>query len=193
MTLQLLDGSYDATWIFCHHEGTIAKRKGIELNIFKLEDHGVSYGYPLVLFKARGRTDNDEAVKSFIQRAQRWYEWAARPENRLEAAQRMLSKIDVLFPDLKTDHEQLMESVSLAADTFCDAGGRACYMEEGKWARFVDWLYDAGLMTTKMQSRGPPSATKTSLDGLRGGDAGEPLPRDAVKATDLFTSSFLTR
>ena len=188
--MQLLDGSYDATWIFCHHEGVIAKRKGVDLNIFKLEDHGVSYGYPLVLFKSRTRTDNDEAIRSFIQRAQRCSEWAARHENRLEAAQRMISKIDVIFPDLEIDHEQLRESVFLAADTFCGARGRACHMEEGPWARFVDWLYSAGLMTTKMQSRGPPSATKTSLDGLRGGDAGEPLPRGAVRATDLFTDSF---
>lgn len=47
----LLDGSHDATWIFCHHEGVIAARKGIELNIFKLEDHGVDYGYPLVIVR----------------------------------------------------------------------------------------------------------------------------------------------
>lgn len=186
----LLDGSYDATWIFCHHEGVIAKRKGVELNVFKLEDHGVPYGYPLVLFKSRARTDNDDAIRSFIRRAQRWYEWAARPENQVEAAERMTSKISSLFPDLEIDHEQLKESVSLAAETFCDAEGRACRMEEGKWAGFVDWLYDAGLMTTKMQSRGPASATKTSLDGLRGGDAGDRLPRNAVRAADLFTSSF---
>lgn len=31
----------------------------------------------------------------------------------------------------------------------------------------------------------------TTLDGLRRGDAGEPIPRDSVPAASLFTNDFL--
>jgi hypothetical protein len=40
----LTTGQADATWIFSHHEGLIAERAGVELNYFKLADHGVVYG-----------------------------------------------------------------------------------------------------------------------------------------------------
>ena len=187
----LMDGSYDATWIFRHHEGIIAKQRGIKLNIFRLEDHKIPYGYPLVVFKSRASTENEDGIAAFMKSAKKWYEWAAQPKNRVDAAERAAAMIDALFPELKLDHEQFKESVALAADTFCDAEGHAFRMDEAKWRGFLDWLYDAGLMTTKMQSRGPPSAKKTSLDGLRSGDVGDPPPRDKVTAADLFTVSFI--
>lgn len=145
----------------------------------------------LLKFKSRARTDKDDVIKSFLQQAQRACEWAVVPSNRSQATANMISRIQKLFPELPVDHDQLKESVDLAADTLLDCKGRACHMEEEVWKKFLNWLYDAGLMTTKMQSRGQSSDTKTSLDGLRGGDAGEALPRDAVKTTDLFTSAFL--
>lgn len=43
-----------------------------------------------------------------------------------------------------------------------------------------------------MQSReGAGSGLTTSLDGLRGGDAGEPIPRASVDAASLFTNDYL--
>ena len=39
----------DATWVFLGWEGVEARRKGVELNAFKLEDHGIKYGYSPLL------------------------------------------------------------------------------------------------------------------------------------------------
>lgn len=50
---------------------------------------------------------------------------------------------------------------------------------------------DNGLLTTKVQSRGEAGELTTSLDGLRGGDAGERITRDSVAAASLFTNDFL--
>jgi ABC-type nitrate/sulfonate/bicarbonate transport system substrate-binding protein len=185
----LLDGSHDATWVFMHHEGVQAELRGVELNVFKLSDHGVEYGYPLVVFKSRSESGNDAAVRAFLHQAQKAYEWAV--ANRSDAAEMMIQQVEKLFPDLALDHEQVRKSVQLACETFLDGQGHAMCMEEAKWAGFVSWLYDAGLMTTNMQSRGPAGGGKTSLDGLRGSDAGDPLPRDAVRTSELFTTDYL--
>lgn len=45
----LLNGSCDATWVFMGWEGVEAALKGVELNVFRLKDYGVSYGYSPVL------------------------------------------------------------------------------------------------------------------------------------------------
>ena len=71
------------------------------------------------------------------------------------------------------------------------AGGRWGVMEEPRWAAFLDWLSAKGLLTTKVQSRGPAGEGTTSLDGLRRGDAGAAIPRGAVDAAALFTNDFL--
>ena len=45
----LVQGKADATWVFMGWEGVDAKRKGIELNAFSLEDFSIPYGYSPVL------------------------------------------------------------------------------------------------------------------------------------------------
>jgi hypothetical protein len=63
-----------------------------------------------------------------------------------------------------------------------------------RWSAFLDWLSDTGLLTTKKQSRTVSDATKTaSLDALRRGDAGAPIPRASLDAAALFTNALLPR
>ena len=45
----LAKGGSDSTWIFSHWEGILARRAGQALTEFRLEDHGVPYGYAPVL------------------------------------------------------------------------------------------------------------------------------------------------
>lgn len=42
-------GKADATWVFLGHEGVQARKDGIELNIFKLADYGIPYGFTPIL------------------------------------------------------------------------------------------------------------------------------------------------
>lgn len=46
---------------------------------------------------------------------------------------------------------------------------------------FVDWLDKEGLLTDAKQSRNPDGNKLVSLDDLRGGNAGEKVPREAYK------------
>lgn len=61
-------------------------------------------------------------------------------------------------------------------------------MDPARWESFLDWLSGAGLLTTKVQSRAPKEGLSTSLDGLRAGDVGEVIPREAVSASDMMVS-----
>ena len=46
----MLQGQADATWVFMGWEGVEARRRGIQLNAFRLADYGVPYGYsPLLI------------------------------------------------------------------------------------------------------------------------------------------------
>jgi hypothetical protein len=57
------------------------------------------------------------------------------------------------------------------------------------WSKFVAFLDGAGLLTHKVQSRGPAGHATTSLDALRAGGGGERVPPPAVEA--LATNEFL--
>ena len=45
-------GKADATWVFMGWEGLDAKRRGVDLNAFSLEDSNIPYGYSPVLVAA---------------------------------------------------------------------------------------------------------------------------------------------
>lgn len=63
-------------------------------------------------------------------------------------------------------------------------------MDAERWSKFLDWLSESGLLTSKVQSRdGVGSAA--SLDALRAGDVGELISRDSIDAQSLFTNDLL--
>lgn len=48
----VVQGKADATWVFMGWEGVDAKRRGVGLNAFSLEDSNIAYGYSPVLVAA---------------------------------------------------------------------------------------------------------------------------------------------
>ena len=63
-------------------------------------------------------------------------------------------------------------------------------MTEARWSEYLDWLSDAGLLTTYVQSRAPKQGVSASLDELRSGNSGEVIARENVAAADLFVNLF---
>ena len=188
----VLSGQADATWVFMGWEGVEAAKKGVELNVFKLEDYGVAYGYsPVLLASADALETRGEVVRAFLAGAAKGYEWAA--ANSEEAAALMADAVAADFPELPTplDRAVLKGSVEAVAKCSLTPAGTWGAMEAGRWDAFLDWLSAQGLLTTKVQSRGPAGPGTTSLDGLRGGDAGDVIARSAVSAATLFTNDFL--
>ena len=64
-------------------------------------------------------------------------------------------------------------------------------MELQRWDKFLDWLSEAGLLTSKVQSRQPESSSTSSLMGLLKGDVGERIPRGSVQASAMFSNAYL--
>ena len=94
------------------------------------------------------------------------------------------------------DKRMVTASHMYTATHFLDSEGRWGWQELAVWDRFLDWLSESGLLTTKVQSRGAntittPDVASTTLEGLRSGDVGEVIPRDSVKAKEMFTNDFL--
>lgn len=51
-SFRAIQGKADATWVFMGWEGVDAKRRGVGLNAFSLEDSNIPYGYSPVLVAA---------------------------------------------------------------------------------------------------------------------------------------------
>ncbi|GLI71364.1 hypothetical protein VaNZ11_016553 [Volvox africanus] len=191
----LLKGEADATWVFLGWEGIEAKRRGVELNAFSLEQYKVPYGYsPLLVAHQDTVRNQPDVVRAFLSATARAYEWAA--AHPAEA-------VEVLLEAVVSEHEQtplpkpldpevVRESQAYLSSHFLDASGRWGLMQPSVWSSFVDWLSDSGLLTRKVQSRQPqPGTLTTSLDGLRAGDVGEKVPREEVDVAALFTNDLL--
>ena len=63
-------------------------------------------------------------------------------------------------------------------------------MTEARWGKYLDWLSSAGLLTTFVQSRAPKEGVSATLDELRKGNAGKPIPRADINANSLFVDMF---
>jgi ABC-type nitrate/sulfonate/bicarbonate transport system substrate-binding protein len=183
----LISGDADATWVFMGWEGVQATRAGIELNVFNLEDAGIPYGYSPVLVADPSKLDASIAT-AFLDATARGFEMAR--ENPDEAARLFFKLATAENPDLPTplDEEMCVQSVAWLAGegAFGERWGR---MDGNKWAAFVDWLDQAGLLTSRVPSRTPDGVTSASLDELRSGQAGELLPKP--KSSSLFTNAFM--
>ncbi len=88
----LLTGDADATWIFSAWEGIQAKRKGIELNSFKLEDYNIAYGYsPVLITLPSTLSDDADMVKAFLAATSKGYKFAV--ENPKAAAELLVKQV----------------------------------------------------------------------------------------------------
>jgi ABC-type nitrate/sulfonate/bicarbonate transport system substrate-binding protein len=187
--------------VFLPWEGVAAQRANIPLNTFKLEDYGIPYCYsPVLAAHPDTLASQPEAVRTFLAATAKGYEWAA--ANPKEAAAVLCAEVSAdcaaaggkplqeeLDPEMVAQSQEMVAAAYLA-NTGSSSGGAWGVMDLSVWVRFLDWLSESGLLTSKAQSRsGGPDTS--SLDGMRSGDAGEHLPRNAVAAADLATNAYL--
>ncbi|KAK9909173.1 hypothetical protein WJX75_008243 [Coccomyxa subellipsoidea] len=181
----LLKAKADATWIFTGWEGIDAQIKGVELNVFKLADYGIPYGYtPVLVALPETLREKPEVVRAFLRATSRGFQYAA--EHPAEAAQYLLAAT----PE-GMDKKLAVASQAVVSKHYLDAAGRWGHMRADRWDKFLDWLGEKGLLTSAMPSRTPVEGVSASLDDLRSGKAGEQIPRSSINSADLFTNEFL--
>mmetsp|Transcript_22254 Transcript_22254/g.58094 ORF Transcript_22254/g.58094 Transcript_22254/m.58094 type:complete len:364 (+) Transcript_22254:755-1846(+) len=184
----LKDGDADATWVFMGWEGVEARLRGVELNAFYLQDYGIPYGYaPVLMAHPELLSDEPAVTTAFLRAAARGYEYAA--ANPTEAAELLIAGAKA-ENGVELEPELVHASQKELGPAYLDVDGKWGRMAEARWSEYLDWLSDAGLLTTFVQSRTPTAGESASLEELRRGNAGDPIPRADMDASSLFVNMF---
>ena len=137
-------------------------------------------------------SDKSDTVKAFLDAVAKGYKFVAGHPD--EAAQLFLKQVeaDHSLEELPAlDVKLVAESLKMLSHHFLTPSGAWGSQDVGRWSQFLDWLSEQGLLTTAIQSRNPQEGQSVSLDDIRGGRAGDPIPRSAIDAASLFTNAFL--
>jgi len=135
---------YDATWVFMPWEGVIARQKGVELNVFSLEN--VPYGYTPVLVCTPEAIKNDsEKLAKFLKATAQGYKDAVADG---AGATEILIK-QAKHVGIELTPEMVAESVKELSPSFLNAQGEWGKMELSRWAGFTKWLGAKGLIKTR--------------------------------------------
>jgi NitT/TauT family transport system substrate-binding protein len=162
----LENGQADAAWMYMGWEGLQAERHGVGLNVFKLEDYGVPYGYAPVLIAHpdllhRHRDD----ICNFMAASARGFEFAV--QNPYEAA-RMLTET-AQHPTLG-DAEFVYTSQHMLSREYLARDGHWGVMTSSRWRAFRDWICEQHLFKDSM---------------------GQDIARARLNIREMFTNQFL--
>jgi ABC-type nitrate/sulfonate/bicarbonate transport system substrate-binding protein len=129
----ILKGKSDATWIFRNWEGVQAANEGIELNLFKMSDFGIPYGYSPVLFASESSVANKEGdYARFLEATKKGY---------LFAQEYPMEGVECIAPFVAEQdwNIDLMESQKFTSPFYgtMDTWG---VMNKQKVKEYLDWL-----------------------------------------------------
>jgi len=100
----IMEEKAHATWIFTNWEGVQAKNEGIDLNLFKMEDYGIPYGYsPVIMASNEACQEHWKSYSNFLLATKRGYLYA---KDNLEDAVAILAP----FISAKDKNIDLLES-----------------------------------------------------------------------------------
>ncbi|KAG0615277.1 hypothetical protein M758_5G028300 [Ceratodon purpureus] len=190
----LLQGEADATWVFSGWEGCAAAIAGIELHELRLSDYGIPYGYsPVVFCHPDTIKDSGNMLAKFLLATEKGFAWAA-SKHSADVTNLFVEQVDKDHPDLPegtVPKELVRESVQYMKGSFLHDDGHWGRMDPAVWEGFLFWLQKEGLLTTYIQSRNPVPGTSVTLDELRQGNVGSPLPQERFKLDQIYTNKFL--
>ena len=138
----LQKGEANATWVFMPWEGVKAEREGMALNVFKMEDFGIPYGYtPLILAHKEDIEARSQAYRAFMQvTAEGYQEAVAKPS---ETAVFLCQNVE--HPDFE-DSDFIEASLRALAPAQLTPDGQWGRMEAAVWQRFTNWLVEKDLL-----------------------------------------------
>lgn len=156
----LKKGEADATWVFMPWEGIEADMQGIELNVFRLGDYGIPYGYtPLMLAHTSNIHRRKEVYKRFMKiTGEAYKEACSRPK---ESAAFLCEH--VLHPDFTNQAfiEASLRSLNAALLTDSGEWGK---MEASVWGTFINWLVDEHILKPQRPTEGKYMFTNELLE-----------------------------
>ena len=151
-------GNVDAT-IGClvNHEVPQMEEEGFEVNWFMLDQYGVPTNYEGVFVTNDDMIENDSVVlESFLRACAKGF--ADMQDDPEEALRILLDNQDEAnFPLSETVERQSMETILPMMET---ADAKFLSQTEECWQKNIDWLYDSGLIQTKVE----PAQIMAELD-----------------------------
>jgi ABC-type nitrate/sulfonate/bicarbonate transport system substrate-binding protein len=134
----LQKGEADATWVFMPWEGMQAERKGTQLNVFKMENYGIPYGYtPLILAHEKALETRADAYRRFMQITAEACKEAATNPSEIGS---FLSDT-VQHPDFN-DFGFIEASLNSLKNAQLNENAQWGRMDSDVWQRFINWLVE---------------------------------------------------
>ena len=133
-----VDAIVGAYWV---HESISATNQGFELNIMRMEEHGVPDFYELVVVANEEKIANDpELVQRFVRGVMRGYQDAmADPQDAVQLLKRLKPEVDL---DIE------IPGVELLAPLWASEEGTFGWQEERRWLDFAQWMVDSGRLSS---------------------------------------------
>ncbi len=139
----LLNGEFDATWIFMNWEGIQAKSNQVALTSFKMSDFHIPYSYsPVIAASDRSIQEKTEVYQKFLAATKRGFLNAA--ENPKEAAVILATHVSETDTDI-----DIKEAIQFSSNAFGDASNWGI-MDHANVQQYLDWIYDRGLENRKI-------------------------------------------
>eukprot|EP00457_Paulinella_chromatophora_P010482 gb/GEZN01010586.1/.p1 GENE.gb/GEZN01010586.1/~~gb/GEZN01010586.1/.p1 ORF type:complete len:363 (-),score=53.65 gb/GEZN01010586.1/:101-1189(-) len=168
----LQKGKSDSTWIFTHWEGLLATRAGQKLNMFKLEDFGIPYGYsPVLLACPSTLATRSKEARAFLAATAEGYSRASKDPD--AAAKDLLTQFGShsSMASLGKGHEEFVkQSARQLAPMILSKDGSWGRMDPLRWKKFLEFLSKYGILTDR---------------------AGKLIPVSSINPDGLFTNSVL--
>ena len=160
------NGQADAAWMFMGWEGLQAEQRGVKLNVFRLEDYGVPYGYtPVLVAHPDVLHQNHDNVCNFIAATASGFEFAAHQP--AEAVNLLIATAQ--HPSL-ADRDFVLASQQTLSPEYLARDGHWGVMTTARWQAFLDWICGQHLF-------------KDSL--------GQDVMCDRLDVSAMFTNQFL--
>ena len=131
----ILKGAADATWIFRNWEGVQAENEGIALNLFRMSNFGIPYGYsPIILASESSVSEKEGNYSRFLEATKKGYLFAQ--ENPAEAVEYITP-----FVAKQDQNINLVQSQEFTSPFYgtMDTWG---VMDYQKVKEYLDWLLE---------------------------------------------------
>lgn len=134
---------FDATWIFTNWEGIQAKNQGIELNLFKMADYGIPYGYSPIIFASESAVHNDnEKYSLFLEATKKGFLFAQEnPEASVDSIVPFVSEQDATI--------DLLESQYYTTPFYGNEQNWGI-LDKTEVEAYLNWLFNQGLEAQKL-------------------------------------------
>ena len=141
----LVNGSYDATWVFRNWEGVEADERGYDLRYFNLKDYGIPYSYSPVLAVAEATlAEREDALGRFVAATKEGFQFTHENPGKSEGI------LERVLP-AKDRHNNVKKALGATVPFFGNphTWGR---MKEERLQDFLDWLAEHKLETASLRA-----------------------------------------